>query len=698
MSTPTFSVSGDQECVVIHHGRTIISLSKATGCLLEITDGATGKALCSVVERPHHGRLFRLVAMRRLQRGRAGDAHAQREIQWRCETDGVTITYPTLAFEGEASACSATVRIEPGADDELSFSMTVENLSSDPIHEIQFPMLPGWQQQDDHPPTELIAGAKWQSKVGKLPNFGYPAYCEWYQQVVVDYPGSAMYMPWLDIAGPNGSLAMVNYMERPYWGGIGGKNLAGHEKGTSECYWWRHYPLIRKGGSWSSPPLGIRVHDGDWHLTADRYYAWFKQAVGVELRQPEALRTSIGFQNILLRNFDGTPENPLDSLAEHAAAGIRHGVRDLVVWDSLSLGNYAIYEPDVDALTYPAGEREQLMQAIRQAQEAGATVSALINCRHINVQSKLYEEFKSEAVLCLDGSERRENWGGGTRTSAIFTPHLGMNCILLSPRSPKARQRIDRQLDKYLELGYTACFYDQPFLYCPDYNHMGDEDRPDDAAWACYTTIAQIRARLQARDAGAYIIGEQFDIFSASRAIDLHMEWNFTNTGIDALARVHYASPHALLSYVIDYLTAGESHASHAFAAGLLLCITIDGGESNLDKRPALAAHIAKLAALRQRCADRIAFGRFRHTDGLSCANAPGVVAYAYDSSHGPAVVIAAGAAGGQAAVTLDPSRFQPSSQPAGQLHLLNGNTRELGKSTRLTHDLAPNEVAVWYL
>ncbi len=39
-------------------------------------------------------------------------------------------------------------------------------------------------------------------------------------------------------------LSLTNYMRRPYLGGIGGINLAGHEKGSIECYWWRHYPLV----------------------------------------------------------------------------------------------------------------------------------------------------------------------------------------------------------------------------------------------------------------------------------------------------------------------------------------------------------------------------------------------------------------------------------------------------------------------
>lgn len=695
---PSFSLDQRPDGVVVSNGRTELHLSPETGCIVEIRDSESGKDLCSVADDPERNRLFRLVAMRHGQRGRAADAHLQQQVVWDHTPEGVSIRYPELAFEGEPAQCSATVRIEPGSDDELLFMLSVENRDDDPVHEIQFPQLPGWRNAEGRPPIELTAGAKWQSRVGQLPHSGRPAYCRWYQQVSVDYPGSWMYMPWLDFDAGELGLAMTNYMDRPLTGGIAGINLAGHERGNCECYWWRHYPLVKKGGAWTSPPIGIRVRDGDWHETADRYYEWFTSHIGVSLEQPESLRTAIGFQNIVLRNFDGTKENEISTLPEHARAGKRHGVDHLSVWDSLSLGNYAIYDPDVDLFDYELTEREALRNAIAEAEREGVTVSALVNFRHVNVQSDLYERYRSDAVLCLDGSERRENWLGGARTSAIFTPHLGGNCILLSPRSSATRRRVEELLDRYIDLGYTAIFYDQPFLYQLDYNHMGEANRPDDASSAWYEIVAEVRSRLRERNEDAYVIGEQFDIFSASRAIDLHMEWNFTNAGVDDLARTLYACPHALLSYVIDYTTSAELEANRAFAAGLLLCITIEGGEANLAQRPALAEHVGRLAALRKRCAERMAHGRFCHTVGLECENDPGVVAYAYDSPAGPAVALATGEESGAARVQIDLSRFQtPDGRETGKVRLLDGGTLDVGDVNPLRCGMAPNQAAVWY-
>lgn len=692
------TVTETQERLVIARGRTELCLSTASGTVLGVRDLSSGSWVCGVTDCPGMSRLFRLVAMRRGQRGRAADAHLQASPEWELTAEGLIIRYASLAFEGEAAACSAEVRVEPGGPDELLLTLTVRNEAADPVHEIQFPMLPGWRNSDGEPPIELTAGAKWRSRVGNLPQFGPPAYCQWYQQTDADYPGSTMYLPWLNFASGQTGLALTNYMTRPYRGGIAGINLAGHEKGNTECYWWRHYPLIRPGDSWTSPPVGIRVHDGDWHDTADRYYAWFTEHVGVSLQQPDSLRRSIGFQNIVLRNFDGTPHNEIATLPEHARAGMECGIGHLVVWDALSLGNYALWDPDLDLFDYSDAEREALCEAIRQSREVGARVSALSDFRHVNVMSSLYPRYRSEAVLAMDGSEQRENWMGGTRSSRIFTPHVGGNCIILSPRSPATRERFDELVGRYLALGYDAIFYDQPFLYQLDYNHMGEDNRPDDASAACYDNAAHVRERVRERHPEAYLIGEQFDIFSASRAIDLHMEWNFTNAGVDDLARTLYSCPHALLSYVIDYTTAAEAHASRAFAAGLLLCITIDGGEASLAKRPALGEHVARLAALRRRCADRIAYGRFRHTLGLSAQLDEDMVAYAFESAAGPAVTVAAGEAGGAARLALDRSRCgNPAAFPPGMLYHLDGSATETEPTDAITITLPANGAAVWY-
>ena len=319
--------------LIIRSGDIEVRLSRKNGCITGIYDARTGKPLCTVADSPGCERLFRILAMRRGQRGYVCDAHKQTDVKLKERVGGLVIVYDRLIFNGHECACSAVVTIEKSADSELRFSIFVDNRGDNPVYEIQFPMLPGWQNREGEPTVQLTAGAKWQSTVGQLPRFGFAIHGG--RQVSVGYPGSMMYMPWLDFSLSGSGLSMINYMERPYTGGIAGVNLAGHEKGSLECYWWIHYPLIKKGGRWNSPPIGVSLRNGDWHNTADRYYKWFRSNIGVKIQQPEFLRTAIGFQNIYLRDFDGNRVNESNSLPEHARAGLKYGINHLCVWDYL---------------------------------------------------------------------------------------------------------------------------------------------------------------------------------------------------------------------------------------------------------------------------------------------------------------------------------------------------------------------------
>jgi len=66
-------------------------------------------------------------------------------------------------------------------------------------------------------------------------------------------------------------------MREPLIGGCGIENLAGYGRGLRLAFGWTYSPVIHPGETWSSPPIGIAVHSGDWHETADRYREWMRR-------------------------------------------------------------------------------------------------------------------------------------------------------------------------------------------------------------------------------------------------------------------------------------------------------------------------------------------------------------------------------------------------------------------------------------
>ena len=138
-----------------------------------------------------------------------------------------------------------------------------------------------------------------------------------------------LFAPWLDVSGPGGGMALINYMVEPQNGALCFENLAGYGAGLNLALGWAHLVRLAPGERWTSPPMGISVHGGDWHRTADRYREWFDAVHPPDLSRPH-LRTGIGFQNVLFRGFDGTPIRPL--VDPRSQIDRRSGVDHLCVW------------------------------------------------------------------------------------------------------------------------------------------------------------------------------------------------------------------------------------------------------------------------------------------------------------------------------------------------------------------------------
>ena len=709
MNKTAFQIGDDRNEVILKNGTGEIVFNKSSGGVVKVTN-SKGKVFCDVSGLANQERLFRIVGLRRRQRGATVDSTSQTGALWNfADKTSVTITYPNLSYESEQNKFSAVVRIS-NIDDEFVFSMELHNTGDLTAYEIQFPMFPGFKNKTVDNPLKISCGAKTHTQVGTFPKYGFPTYACWHQRFDMDYPHPYCCFPWFDFYDEDGGLTLTNYMTEPLRSGLGGFNFACGEKGSLECYWIKHYPLLKSGETWASPPVGVRFHEGDWHQAADRYYDWFVRQIGVTITQPDTLRRSIGFQNLTLRCFDGTRDNYEDAVLQYIQDGLKYNIKHVAIWDSPTIGTYSLYDSDVDMYEYTAAERKSLKDMIGRAKQLDSDlmISALTNFRHINVRSDLYETYKNHAVLCHDGSEFRECYLTCKGTTHLFAPYLGGNCMVLSPHSPMYGKRVHELLDNYIELGYNTIFYDQPFLHQLDYNFFSSADRPDNTLNQLYNVVTETRERMKAVNKNAYILGEFFEIFGASRTIDFHMEWNFSNQGPQDLARVLYACPHTLLSYCIDYTTADRAQANHAFAAGLLLCVSIDGGEKGLETRPELAEHIRKLAVLRETCKDRTVYGRFRETIGIELtgsttnagqANANhDIVAYVYDSIAGPAVILAAGDTGGSATVAIDRSKFTPAANNGhNMLYHIDGTRTEIAKTDSLSVTLTPYEIVVWY-
>jgi hypothetical protein len=500
----------------------------------------------------------------------------------------------------------------------------------------------------------------------------------------------AMYAPWADLSGPGGGISYINYMTRPQNGHVSLENLAGHGPGLRLAWGWVFPALIKPGQVWTSDAVGVSVHTGDWHATADRYRVWMNQWFKPPPTNPRH-REMIGYQNVFLRGFDGEPFRPLDAVPQIAAAGRKYGVDHLTIWDFITIGNYA-KRADLDVLDYTPREKAILREGLARAKAEGTNVSALINFRLTRSNTTLFrEESHQELIRCYDGTVRVEQF-----PATQFHPHawargMGPYVNASSPFAPTFRARVLRHAREYSDLGYTSMFFDQPFEELPDYAHVSQGCAPEDTYGAVVSLLDQVRRDLHLRDANAYMIGEYCEAFAAQH-IDLWMSWYPT---FPPAIRAAYALPQTMHSWVID---ANPAQASHAFAAGMYFCLCTHGNEGILTDEPEFGEHVAALARLRQRCAARTVHSRFNDTLGLQVeSDGPGL-AYLFEGPEGLAVTMAALDGPAKIKVAVNRKSFaQPGREGEGRLCRLDGS-RASTRGDEQVVELRPHEVAVWEL
>jgi len=681
-------VGAKDETIELISGRLLLVIDKASGSIVRIEDRKTGLVHLDALREGNrgYGRLLHLIVPSGIWVSRMAETHLAPSPKIQRDGDGVTIVYPDLPARGQKTGIEVRVRIKLVPEsDEARFTLQLENRGECPITEVVFPIIGGWTGVGGRGKDRMVAGASYEFDPHGFPiNKGIPI--SRFRQRQLSMYAVSMYTPWFDLSGPAGGISYINYMTTPLVGGLYCENLAGYKPGLHLAFGWAFQPLIEPQTTWMSPPIGISVHGGDWHDTADKFNKWvekwFKPAP-----TSRATRLSIGYQNVIFRGFDGMPVRGLETIPDVARDGRKYGVNHLAIWDYIISGNYGRADNN-DLLDYSESEKEILRKGLAQAKAEGTNVSALINFRLANPMSAKYNA--AEAVRNFDGSPRIEQWSGSNYHFSLWTPHLGPISYVLSPRSEGWRKRVLRQTKEYLDLGFTSMFYDQPFQYHPDYGEQ-EHGAPDEVYAECVNVIAEVRKMLAENDPEAYMIGEQCGV-QASQYIDVWMSWY---TDFEPVTKAAYALPYTINSYPVD---SEPWKASRAFALGLQLCLTTHGCEETLAAEPAFAEHVAKLAALRKQCAARTVLGQFRHTRGLDLALDEGVAAFAYDSSEGPCVVTSAGEKGGRAKIGVNLRAFTKGrSKGKGTVIRLDGGREILADAEKIDLLLAPNEVVVVY-
>jgi len=598
-------------------------------------------------------RLFRLILPDEARwTGQYADSH-QQPISPVMVVHGHTLTlcFPEIVSpHGTSLGVQVTVTITlPDDADEARFTIQVVNDGPFLLHEVWFPWIGGWRgyagQGHDrmhigyHPPID-----PWTIRE----HDGYTL-CAAHRRRC--YSGLAL--PLLDLSGEGIGLSNNFYPVTPQQSGIMVDD-ANSRAGAPQPTWsWVHYPYLGAGQHWQSDPVGLAPHQDDWHATADRLRAW----VATWWQAPETparLRSSIGYQNVQFRDFEGHDLRPLSDLPRLADHGLRHGVHDFCVWDVMA----NIYSrPDRGGFFEDTPERvAELRTALHHARQLGVQVSTLINARLVTMKNSLGPQLAGWAVKSLYGAPVHESWPVRTHTAAFNNVALDEDGLLLCQCHPDFQHWAQHLFEQAMDLGFTATFIDQPFGYqkcfAPDHGHPVPEDTE---AGACQWVAATAHA-LKRTYPDCYLIGEVPDIWN-TQYCDLWWHWPWSSLAPEVW---RYVMPDSLQSWVIDAYE-HEDQVNRAFVLGFLLSINVHGLEGTLEDVPPFAARIRQLANLRAAIAAFTVHGRFCDHQGLTIVADTEVTVAVYETASAIGIILGDTSYtrnGGDVALTFDSHHY----------------------------------------
>ncbi len=675
--------------VHLENERIRLGFDEGNGCLAELTDVSSG---LNHLDRPMDARLFRVVCPSELWLSRFADAQdSERPVIERRER-GISIRYDRVEAMDGAMDVSATVRVElPPESSEAIFTVELTNDEPGLIHEVHFPWVGGWSAPGRRDSYSATCGCQNAPLAPDTPEtFSYNLMGSHRRR---HFSYLSMQLPLFDLSNGTSGISYICYQDRPALGGMVVQNLTPEPDSFSLGFSWTHFPFVPSGATWQSPPVGIGVHGGDWHETADRLRGWLDTWWEAP-SPPERFASSIGFQVIQIRNFDGLPNHRFEDIPELARAGLDSGIDDLCIWDPIAGVYLRPDDGDFWDEFDPTQSLDDLRAALSEARKDGANVSVLVNYRLIRGESSLYERIGEEQVQrTLSGTPVAEEWSNCSSAHAGFrTPYLSERGLALCQKSNAFRERAMDITKRTMDLGFTSLFIDQAFDQHPCFAENHGHESPGDTHEAAIDWFKDAADMVRRKGAESYVMGETTDVFGAQH-LDLSWNWGWASSMPEVM---RYTLPETLHCWIVDHQPAV---LNRAFAMGFQMAFTTGMAEKSIDAYPQFATRVAELANLRKRCADYLVRGRFRDRAGLRL---DGALGHVYDSPAGIAVAIAE--VEGSAAdvrASLDPTALGRSATGAGTLHRQDGADDadvavEAGGGAQLSIRLAAFEVTVW--
>ncbi len=648
---------------ILENSKLRIEINPTTGDIVSLFNKQTGREYLLL---RHLARAFRLYTPLPLRvsglftdpTGHALESWAQEtcEIQTH-RMDGMTkltVSYPSLKSEAGLFPINVIYTMELADDsDEVMLHLTVVNESPHTINEVFFPWLGGFSEIEDIATDTLvypnrIVRVRDAFPVAQSGNWEEHPYLPGIQGIPPAWPsGYDLAMPWLNFGGAGEGLYLAS-LDR-----TGKRHIlivqdlsAGHKNDqTALSIAWNFLAYVAPDTQWTSPPIVVSLHRGDWHVAADKYRRSLREWYQIP-HPPRAFQKVLGSFNSAFTRRD------FGQIADLAADIRQYGLTDLILW---YFGNYYpnILEDDdisegvsrLGLVSSHYGGIERLRAANARAAALGVRTGIIFSQRLWNAAtltpelSKLAEEW---VIRRETGVPAVEAWNhhhyGGIQWNHHFSLSEYVMCCACAGWQEFAIANIVEVLKR---AGYTTLFYDQAVeteaCFHPAHHHQ-DVSAPSQAS---LPFLFRLKAELLRANPDAILIGEGIELLS-SQVLDLGWCWTFRRDGLNTRGPsnpevMRYTLPWYRFAMPLDD---DIETANQWFVLGMHLAIvprSLESGKT-LSEFPEFAAHISRLVKLYDQLESFLIDGRFMDTVGLSIE---GAFARVYLTDTQVAVVIA---------------------------------------------------------
>lgn len=441
-----------------------LTLSEHSGDLIGLRWKNPG---LDVISEPRLGENFRILIPQQGYEANYFNSRDQQVSHIETTPDGVACTYDSLHNQRETLPVKVSYRIQ-AVGQQIHFSIEVDNPTNRKLAEVMYGIIGGQKGIGNRLDTEsMVPGAN--NNLSPVlftrfrPGFGGGNFGIPYDAVSFNYPGS-MSMGWIDIynskAGigyyyanqdPETRLMLLQAELRPF---SKGADLRDNWPSPAELppgepigltMGWVNMPYL-SNGTFSSGPIALQVHNGDWHQASKIYRSWFDKHFTVQ-RPPDWLRKENAWQSIILSNSEDVIVHRFSELPKLAADAKKYGITtfEILGWDIGGIDRgYPQYQPDPRL-----GTPDEFRQALADIRAMGVHPLIFSNVDVADTATPLFrEKLKQYAV---DGRWAPDwplfGWGEGTMSARAGL--VRSNMTLVSPAHPEFRKF---EMDQYLDL------------------------------------------------------------------------------------------------------------------------------------------------------------------------------------------------------------------------------------------------------